>query len=852
MPAAAVLRRARDVHGAHVVDAAVAHVGAVHEDERAQVLDTAVAVVVGVDRGVPLVVGAHGAQRQGAGGGDDVGEGGGGELGAAGRGVEDEFAGGLLDAEAEGEAHAAVEVLEAGEGLGHGVPDAVVVLDVPLPGRGAVGQRGAGDAGDDRRFGEQVRRGGPLHADRQVDHAHRVLDGRALDASTLMILLGAAEARQDEGLAAVDEMAAVQLGAHLRREIAVAQRRAGEGGVGRGEGEVAAHGDEHLHRAVAHRLDGADGVQAVFAGRFDPADCGEPVQEGAGGAVVDAAGAVALHIAVSAYGTGARALAPQVAAEQQQVDDLPDGVDAVLVLADAQAPADDGAVGLAVDAGRAQDVGAAQPGLALDLLPRRGLAQRAVLVEAGGVAVDELPVQGPGVGRGLFQDRLGHAAQQCHVAADAHLEVEGAGRGRLEEGHVREVVRHDGAGGRRLDERVDVHDPGAAAVRLGERGEHPGRVGGGVDAQDEQRVGGLPVREVHGPLAGAQGRLEGTAAGLVAHVGAVRQVVRAQLTGHQLVEERGLVAEPSRGVERRLVRAVQTAQRTADQLERVLPADRDVVVRIGVVDHRLGQPALVLQVVVAPAGQLGHRVRGEELAPDPLAGHLPGDVLDPVLTDVQVQALGVVGPRASGAVEPAVLMVHPHDRPRPVHQRALAHQEPAHALGGAPARGRVVIRAELRPPLGRGPRPRPCRRFRSGLTGLLLVGVGAQDSRPFHVHHAAIRRKTALSGRLCRLIRARHSRAGAVRSRARPAGAECRVHQVGRYSMCSRAGTCRRVRARDHGPGVNSTQKCPAPGWRCRNDGAWSTRPRSAVPCSRKAVELPTTKRVWAAMSKPR
>ncbi len=575
-----------------------------------------------------------------------------------------------------------------------------------------------------------MRRGGALHADRQVHHAHRVLDRGALDPLALVVLLGPAQAGQDQRPPPVHDVAAVQLGADLDGQLAGAQRLVGGRGVGGREREVAAHADEDLDLPFAHGPDARDGVLAVLARRVDAADLGEPVEESFAGAVVDAAGAVALDVAVPAHGGGAGALAAQVAAEQQQVDDLADGVDAVLVLGDAQAPADDRAVGLAVDAGRLQDVVPAQPRLGLQLLPRGRLAQRPVLLETGGVPLDELLVQGLGVGRGLLQDRLGHAPQQRHVAADAHLEVEGAGAGGAEGGHVLEVVRDDRAPGRRLDQRVDVHDLRAAVVRLREGGQHPGRVGGGVDADDEERVGGLPVLQVHRALSGPQRRLQGPAAGLVAHVGAVGQVVGAQFAGHQLVEEGGLVAEPAGGVEGRLVRVAEAAQRTADEVEGALPGDRHVVVGLRVVDHRLGEPALVLQGVVAPPVELGHRVGGEELAPDPLAGHLPGDVLDPVLADVQVQALGVVGPGAAGAVEPAVLVVHLHDRPGPVERGgALAHHEAGHAPGGAPAGGGVVVRAELRVAPG-GRSPTGLQAPGSLLKGLRLLLVGAQGSSP--------------------------------------------------------------------------------------------------------------------------
>src|SRR5436190_2163991 len=53
---AAVLRDARHVDEIELAEPAIGHVELVHEDQRPQVPDTAVAVVVRVDRRVPLVV----------------------------------------------------------------------------------------------------------------------------------------------------------------------------------------------------------------------------------------------------------------------------------------------------------------------------------------------------------------------------------------------------------------------------------------------------------------------------------------------------------------------------------------------------------------------------------------------------------------------------------------------------------------------------------------------------------------------------------------------------------------------------------------------------------------------------
>jgi hypothetical protein len=79
----------------------------------------------------------------------------------------------------------------------------------------------------------------------------------------------------------------------------------------------------------------------VLARRVDPAGGGEPVEEGLVGPIVDATGPVPLDVAVPADRAGAGAFASDVTAQQQQVDDLADRLDAVLVLGEAEAPGDD-------------------------------------------------------------------------------------------------------------------------------------------------------------------------------------------------------------------------------------------------------------------------------------------------------------------------------------------------------------------------------------------------------------------------------------------------------------------------------------------------------------------------------
>jgi hypothetical protein len=71
-------------------------------------------------------------------------------------------------------------------------------------------------------------------------------------------------------------------------------------------------------------------------------------------------------------------------------------------------------------------------------------------------------------------------------------------------------------------------------------------------------------------------------------------------------------------------------------------------------------------------------------------------MLDAVLAEVHPQAVQVVRPRAAGAVEPAVGVVHPQQRVCAGHRPAAAREHADDALGGAPARRGVAVLDVLR------------------------------------------------------------------------------------------------------------------------------------------------------------
>ena len=112
-----------------------------------------------------------------------------------------------------------------------------------------------------------------------------------------------------------------------------------------GEREVAAQGDEYLHLAACASPRSSRTVPSPCSrGGSKPQTSPSRSRNASLGTVVDPAGAVALHVAVAADRARPRPFAADVAAQEQQVDDLANRVDAVLVLRDAEAPSDDHAL----------------------------------------------------------------------------------------------------------------------------------------------------------------------------------------------------------------------------------------------------------------------------------------------------------------------------------------------------------------------------------------------------------------------------------------------------------------------------------------------------------------------------
>ncbi len=484
----------------------------------------------------------------------------------------------------------------------------------------------------------------------------------------------------------------------MHGEIATAQAARGRVRIGRRDREVATHAEEHLRAAVDHRLDRADGVEPVLARRLEAEHVAHAIEERRRRLLVDHHRAVALHVAVAAHRARARARAAQMAAQQQQVDEHVDRRHRVLVLGDAHAPARDQAFARQIQLAGAAELRLVEPGFLDDRLPglghdvgdegvetRRVLGDEGVVEQRGAAVAGDLDV--------ALEHVLDHALDRREIAADLELEIVRRDPRRPVGRHLHLVLRIGEAFQAALAQRVERDDPGAALRGLAQLAEHARMVRAGVLAEDEDAVGFFEILQRHRALADADLLLQRGARRLVAHVGAVGEVVGAVFAHEQLVQERGLVRGAARGVEDRLVGRGQGIEMPGDRRERIVPGHRHVVVAGRVVAHRRRQPALVLQPVVAVGRQLRDAVLREQLGPGAMPGRLGGDGLGAVLAELERGGVVAVGPGAAGAVE-AVGLVGLQQRLRTADGDVLLQQMGRDRLQRAPATGGTVVLAD--------------------------------------------------------------------------------------------------------------------------------------------------------------
>lgn len=158
------------------------------------------------------------------------------------------------------------------------------------------------------------------------------------------------------------------------------------------------------------------------------------------------------------------------------------------------------------------------------------------------------------------------------------------------------------------------------------------------------------------------------------HVRAVRKIVGAEFTHKDGIEERRLVGRSARRVEFSLMRAVQRSQMLSDQGKGVIPRNRDIFIRGGVIAHRFGQATLHFEPVIAPFHQFRNSVLCEELPCHTRLGRLVSQSLCAVFTEFE--RFTVIGVRKSAArTLEATGLIHREQAARTFHQHALFHED---------------------------------------------------------------------------------------------------------------------------------------------------------------------------------
>ena len=181
-----------------------------------------------------------------------------------------------------------------------------------------------------------------------------------------------------------------------------------------------------------------------------------------------------------------------------------------------------------------------------------------------------------------------HAFGQRKIATNAQLEIMGADGGCAQRSHFNLVLRVGKALQATLFEWVERHNFCATFVGRTQLAQHARVIGARVLAEDKYRIGFFKIIEGYRALAHADLLTHAHTAGLVAHVGAIGEVVGAVFAHKQLVQKGCFVAGAARGVKDRLVGVGQCVKVASDHFKRSVPLNRLVFVTRCVVHHRLG------------------------------------------------------------------------------------------------------------------------------------------------------------------------------------------------------------------------------------------------------------------------
>ena len=451
-----------------------------------------------------------------------------------------------------------------------------------------------------------------------MNRAQAVFHRHHLRLARQQIHFAAPQAGQEIGDLAIDQMTAIELGGDLNR-----QPHARPGLLHRPlfrdrPQEVAAKSDKSGHLTLEDALAGFDRVHALLAWRLEIEELSQPVERHQFRLLGNADGALPLHVRMPAHRRHAGPLASDIPLHQKQVHIGRDILEAVHMLGQAHAIDADGLISLDIDRARRLDRRPGEPRYHLDLGPLdlpharlEGLEADRVLGDEG--AVDNLAIVGLCciVSR---QHMLAEPEQHGDIAARLYLVILAGKLCRVTAHHRHWILRTDHALEPALAHGVEGHDPAAALYRCLQVMQEARAVRACILAKEKDRIAMLEIVEHDSADRRADHLLQGDGCRLVAHVGAVGQVVVAVGPGKQRPAIGRLQARPPGCVKHRFLR-IHPAKLLTDRGKRLIPGTGHVVIAHPVVAHRMRQPPELLKIVIAERLEFGHAVPGKDFQP---------------------------------------------------------------------------------------------------------------------------------------------------------------------------------------------------------------------------------------------
>jgi hypothetical protein len=349
-------------------------------------------------------------------------------------------------------------------------------------------------------------------------------------------------------------------------------------------------------------------IHAVLARRCEVELLLDRIQELVAHLLPDAHRTVALHVAMATDRgcTGPRL--SDVAAQQQQVDELLEGRDRILLLGETHGPGDDDAVSGDVACSEFVDLRDIQSGrrehfalVEVDEVGAEGL-------ESDGLIGEERVIEhGAGVRVFGIEDALRQGLEKGHVTGGADLqELVGHLRSAADDpvDPLRVLVALETG----LRKRIHRHDLRALALRILEGCQHARVIGARILPHHDDQVGVFEVVVGDGRLADPDDLAERETRRLVAHVRAVGQVVRPECPREQLVDESRLVSGPAARVEGGLIRRIEALQLVGGDRDGLIPAHRHIVIGSRSLIDRFGEATLHPEPVLRPGEEVGYRM----------------------------------------------------------------------------------------------------------------------------------------------------------------------------------------------------------------------------------------------------